>query len=404
MPVNIHNLKIPRMASRIELSADGLTRSDHISESRELSENTWIAKNSLGYNILSNEDVSVILKDSRWHSAIGLLADLNPYTTPEFKTRRKTSMLAVDGEAHRRLKKLVSPYFSPALAERMRPQMRQIMNELIEPFIEGCEFDISSEVFSKYPTKMICNILGIPDVQLENFTRWSEDILSNWGSDFSKSTERILKSQQEMDEYIGIVISERRIKPQTDLISMLLSSRDGEDFLSDEEVTTLVETLVIAGMDTIHHQLGSILLAMLENKELWHHFRGNAEDRPRMIEELLRINGSVCETGRIASEDIEHKGILFPKGTIVFINLSSSNMDTKVFQDPDSINLLNEKQHFAFGGGLHKCIGAALARAEIQIALDVIAEKMPAIKKSGDVLYSSENSAVYGPVSLRVKI
>jgi cytochrome P450 len=207
-----------------------------------------------------------------------------------------------------------------------------------------------------------------------------------------------------MDEYIGIVISERRIKPQTDLISMLLSSRDGEDFLSDEEVTTLVETLVIAGMDTIHHQLGSILLAMLENKELWHHFRGNAEDRPRMIEELLRINGSVCETGRIASEDIEHKGILFPKGTIVFINLSSSNMDTKVFQDPDSINLLNEKQHFAFGGGLHKCIGAALARAEIQIALDVIAEKMPAIKKSGDVLYSSENSAVYGPVSLRVKI
>ena len=395
---------MPNMASRIELSADGLTRADHISISRELSDKTWIAKNSLGYNILSNEDVSIILKDSRWHSAIGLLADLNPYTTAEFKTRRKTSMLAVDGEAHRRLKKLVSPYFSPALAEQMRPQMRQIMNELIEPFIKGCEFDISSEVFSKYPTKIICNILGIPDVQLENFTRWSEDILSNWGSDFSKSTERILKSQQEMDEYIGIVISERRIKPQTDLISMLLSSRDGEDFLSDEEVTTLVETLVIAGMDTIHHQLGSILLAMLENKELWDYFRDNAEDRPRMIEELLRINGSVCETGRIASEDIEHKGILLPKGTIVFINLSSSNMDTKVFQDPDSINLLNEKQHFAFGGGLHKCIGAALARAEIQIALDVIAEKMPAINKSGDVLYSPENSAVYGPVSLKVKI
>jgi cytochrome P450 len=404
MPINVHSLEMPKMASRIELSADGLTRSDHIFISRELSEKTWIARNSLGYNILSNEDVSVILKDSRWHSAIGLLADLNPYTTPEFKTRRKTSMLAVDGEAHRRLKKLVSPYFSPALAEQMRPQMRQIMNELIAPLIEGCEFDISSEVFSKYPTKIICTILGIPDVQLENFTRWSEDILSNWGSDFSKSTERILKSQKEMDEYIAIVISERRIKPQTDLISMLLSSRDGEDFLSDEEVTTLIETLVIAGMDTIHHQLGSILLAMLENEELWDNFRDNAEDRPRMIEELLRINGSVCETGRIAYEDIEHKGILFPKGTIVFINLSSANMDTKVFQHPDSVNLLNEKQHFAFGGGLHKCIGAALARAEIQIALDVIAEKMPRIRKTGDVLYSLENSAVYGPVSLKVKV
>jgi cytochrome P450 len=209
MSINVHSLEMPKMASRIELSADGLTRSDHISISRELSEKTWIARNSLGYNILSNEDVSVILKDSRWHSAIGLLADLNPYTTPEFKTRRKTSMLAVDGEEHRRLKKLVSPYFSPALAEQMRPQMHQIMNELIEPFMDVSEFDISSKVFSKYPTKIICEILGIPDDQLENFSRWTEDMLSNFGSDFSKKTEQILKSQKEIDEDIDEVIYER---------------------------------------------------------------------------------------------------------------------------------------------------------------------------------------------------
>jgi cytochrome P450 len=172
--------------------------------------------------------------------------------------------------------------------------------------------------------------------------------------------------------------------------------------LNDEEITTLVETLVIAGMDTIHHQLGIMLVALLNSPDIWAEFLLHPEDRNKIIEELLRMDGTVCNTGRIASEDIIHNGVLFPKGTIVFINLSASNMDASVFPEPDILNIEHSEQHFAFGGGLHKCIGAALARAEIQVALDVIAEKMPTIKKTGEVLYSPENSAVYGPVSLRV--
>ena len=401
MPINVHNLEIPTILSRLEMKADGIRRTDFLATSRGVAKDTWIARSGFGYAVLSYEGVMGILKDSRWHAAIGLVADLNPYTTDEFKRRRKTSMLAIDGEAHRRLKKLVSPYFSPALAELMRPKMRQVIVELIEPFI-GSQFDISKEVFSKYPTKIICQILGIPDKELENFTRWSEDILSNWGNDFSKSTERILASQKEMDEYIEATIIERRNKPQNDLISMLVSSRDGDDFLSDEEITTLIETLVIAGMDTIHHQLGTMLVVLLDNPQIWSDFLSNVNDRDKIIEELLRVNGAVSNTGRIASEDIEYNGVIFPKGTIVFLHLATANMDEAVFKEPDSLNMSNHEHHFAFGGGLHRCIGAALARAEIQIALDVIAEKIPSIKKCGEVLYSSEDSAVYGPVSLTV--
>lgn len=401
MLMNVNDLEIPRIVSRLEMKADGIKRSDFISASRGASKHTWIARSGFGYTILSYDGVMGILKDSRWHAAIGLLADLNPYTTTEFKRRRKTSMLAIDGEAHRRLKKLVSPYFSPALAEQMRPEMHQVMTELIQPFI-GSRFDVSKEVFSKYPTKIICKILGVPDRELENFTRWSEDILSNWGNDFSKSTERILASQKEMDEYIGVAIAERRGNPQNDLISMLISSRDGDDFLSDEEITTLIETLVIAGMDTIHHQLGTMLVMLLDNPKIWNDFLSNTNNRNKIIEEMLRIDGAVSNTARIASEDIEYNGVMFPKGTIVFAHLATANMDELVFKNPDSLDLSNHAHHFAFGGGLHRCIGAALARAEIQIALDVIAEKMPTIKKYGEVLYSAEDSAVYGPVSLKV--
>jgi len=401
MPINVNDLEMPNMASRMELKADGVKRLDFVAMSRAVARDTWIARSGFGYNILSHKDVSAILKDGRWHAAIGLLADLNPYTTPEFKGRRKTGMLAIDGEAHRRLKKLVSPYFSPALAERMRPEMRKTMIELIEPFI-GTEFDISKEIFSKYPTKIICQILGIPEERLGDFNRWAEDLLSNWSNDFSKSTERILLSQREMDEYIGSIITQRRTEPQTDLISMLVLSQDGEDFLNDEEITTLIETLVIAGLDTIHHQLGIMLVMLLDNPNIWTNFVSSTQNRKKIIEELLRIDGTVCNTGRIASEDIEHNGVLFPKGTIVFINLAAANMDASVFHKPDVLNIGHDEQHFAFGGGLHKCIGAALARAEIQEAMDVVADKIPTIKKIGEVIYSPENSAVYGPISILV--
>jgi cytochrome P450 len=399
--INVNNLEMPNIVSRIELKADETERSDFLSTSRDIAKDSWIARSAFGYNILSYKDASAILKDGRWQAAIGLMADLNPYTTPEFKTRRKTGMLAIDGEAHRRLKKLVSPYFSPALAERMRPEMRKIMIELIEPFI-GKEFDISKEIFSKYPTKIICQILGIPDERLGDFNIWAEDLLSNWSNDFSKSTERIIGSQKEMDEYLVSIITQRRAKPESDLISMLVLSEDGKDFLNDEEITTLIETLVIAGLDTVHHQLGIMLVILLNNPNIWTDFVSSTQNRKKIIEELLRIDGTVSGTGRIASEDIEHNGVLFPKGTIVFINLAAANMDASVFHEPDVLNIGHDEQHFAFGGGLHKCIGAALARAEIQEAMDVVADKIPTIKKIGEVIYSPENSAVYGPISILV--
>ena len=401
MPINVNNLEMPVMASRLELGEGGIKRSDFVTMACSVAEKTWIAKTPFGYNILSYRDVSAIIKDGRWHSAIGLAADLNPHTTPEFKKRRKKMLLALDGVEHRRLKKLVSPYFSPAMAERMRPEMRKLMTQLIEPFI-GKQFDISKEIFSKYPTKVICQILGIPDERLEDFSRWTEDLMKNWGSGFSESTKQILVSQKEMDEYIYSIIAQRRAKPESDLISMLVLSRDWEDSLDNEEITILIETLVIAGLDTIHHQLGTMLLILLDNPQIWSDYISNTENRNKIIDELLRIGGAVMSTGRIASEDIIHNGIFFPKGTIVFLNMAVANMDTSVFAEPDLLNILHEEQHFSFGGGLHRCIGAALAKAEIQVALDVIAETMPTIKRIGEVFYSPDNAAVYGPASLTV--
>jgi cytochrome P450 len=123
------------------------------------------------------------------------------------------------------------------------------------------------------------------------------------------------------------------------------------------------------------------------------------------VEELMRMNGSVSNTGRIAAEDIEYKGVLFPKGTIMFVNLAVANYDSSTFTNPDEF-IHNRRElestHMSFGMGLHYCLGAPIARAEIQEALIIIANRLKNIQRNGETIYKEENSAVYGPVSLPV--
>lgn len=121
--------------------------------------------------------------------------------------------------------------------------------------------------------------IGHSEERLGDFNIWAEDLLSNWSNDFSKSTERIIGSQKEMDEYLGSIITQRRAKPESDLISMLVLSEDGKDFLNDEEITTLIETLVIAGLDTVHHQLGIMLVMLLDNPNIWTDFVSSTQNR-----------------------------------------------------------------------------------------------------------------------------
>lgn len=405
MSINVNNLEMPSFSSRVEIKQENYTRDEFFDLAKKVSKESWIARSALGYSIFHHEDVSAAMRDRRWHSALGLLADVNPYTTPDFKRRRKTSIIAMDGEAHNRLKRLLTPHFTPSIADDLRPFMREVMNELIDEIVDNGNCDIAQDISRKYPVRIICKLLGIPYSDLEKFTKWAVDMLSNFDMNYEKSTEAILQSQKEMDEYVEGFIELRRANPGNDIISILTQAEDNGDRLSVEEMMTLIEALMIAGIDTTQNQLSTAVSILIDNPNAWSTLAEDPSSAKFIVEELMRMNGAVSGTARIAAEDIEYKGVFFPKGTILFVNFATANYDEKTFAEPEEF-ISNrrelESQHMSFGMGLHYCLGAPIARAEIQEALVVIANRLKNIQRNGEVLYKEENSAVYGPVSLPV--
>jgi len=405
MSINVNNLEMPSFSSRVEIKQENHTRDEFFHLARKVSKESWIARSAIGYSIFHHEDVSAAMRDKRWHSALGLLADVNPYTTPDFKRRRKTSIIAMDGEAHSRLKRLLTPHFTPSIADDLRSFMRDVVNELIDEVVDEGNCDIAKDISSKYPVRIICKLLGIPHSDMDKFMKWAVDMLSNFDMNYEKSTEAILKSQKEMDEYVENFIEMRRNNPQDDLISVLVHTEVDGEKLSPEEIITLIEALMIAGIDTTQNQLSTAVSILIDNPSAWDTLVNEPSSAKFIVEELMRISGAVASTARIAAEDIEYKGVLFPKGTILFVNLSTANYDEQTFTKPDEF-IHNRRElestHMSFGMGVHYCIGAPLARAEIQEALVVIANRLKNIQRNGEVLYKEENSAVYGPVSLPV--
>jgi cytochrome P450 len=405
MPINVNDLEMPFLNSRVEIKNEDYSREDFFNMARGVAEESWIARSAVGYNVFHHDDVSAVMRDRRWHSALGLLADLNPFTTPDFKRRRKTSIIAIDGEEHNRLKRLLTPRFTPSIADDLRPFMRQIVNRLIDDFIDNGKADIAVDISRQYPVQIICHLFGIPEYDLDKFSKWSVDMLRNFDMDYTKSTDAILQSQKEMDEYVEGLIALRRSNPQDDLISMLVQTDDNGDVLSNEEIITLIEALMIAGIDTTQNQLSTAVSILIDNPSAWSLLSEDPSNAKFIVEELMRMNGSVSNTGRIAAEDIEYKGVLFPKGTIMFVNLAIANYDSSTFSNPDKFvhnRRELESTHMSFGAGLHYCLGAPIARAELQEALVVIANRLKNIQRNGETIYKDENSAVYGPVSLPV--
>jgi len=149
------------------------TNSHQVIEALEVAQETWIAKNNLGYVLLHHEDVSAFLKDSRWHTAMGLLSELNPNLTPEFKEKRKKGLMALNGQDHDRLKRMVLPAFSVHSADIHRPYMRSLMNKLTVNLRYKNVLDLQKEIFNYYPIPILCKLFGIPDADWKMFSDWS---------------------------------------------------------------------------------------------------------------------------------------------------------------------------------------------------------------------------------------
>ena len=381
-------------------------RSDRHALLREIAKESWLARTDIGYSVLTYDAVMGILRDKRWHSATGMIAQLQGITDEAFLGRRQVSILNAEGEVHVRLRRLVAPAFSPRSADRLRPFMRETVNSLLNPFTASGKAEVVSDICEPYPIPIICELLGAPNEDWRLFSRLASEILLIFSENLSENMSVFLAAQQELETYTKGLIEKRRSVPADDLITDLIAAEEAGDKLNTEELTMMVDAVIVGGTDTTRNQLGLALALFAEYPEQWALLGKDPSLAQRAVEEVLRFSGAVGGTIRFASEDIEYNGVLFPKGTFMSTSMSTGNYDASVFPTPETFDITREpvgQPHLSLGAGIHYCLGASLARAELQEAFTVLSQRMLNLELDGPVVYKPSGIGIFGPASLPVK-
>jgi cytochrome P450 len=316
------------------------------------------------------------------------------------------TMLTSDPPEHTRLRRLVSKAFTPRAVENLRPRIRAIVDELLDGIAGRKEFDLVEELAYPLPVIVIAEMLGIPPQDRADFKRWSDDVVATLGGPFTPQDvmDRARASIEELVAYLSEQIAERRINPRDDLISGLIAAEDGGQVLSEQEIYSTTILLLIAGNETTTNLIGCAMYSLLQNPDQMELLRNEPALMPRAIEELLRYNGPVQATGRVAMEDIEIGGTTVKENQTAFVLLGAANHDPSKFADPETLDLhRNPTDHMAFGDGIHFCIGAPLARAEAQIAFEEILKRYPKIEAAGDPAWGG-TFIIRGPKKLPLRV
>jgi cytochrome P450 len=399
MATLVHDLDLPLM-----LPPDGQpTR--RFDPTFEPPDGTWLVRNLFGYAVWHYDDVTGILRDKRWHSAAGRIPELMGVTDEAFLSRQGVSILSAEGDVHLRLRRLVAPAFSPRQADRLRPFMREVINGLVDKVAASGKADVAVDLCEPYPIPIICELLGAPKSDWQLFSRWANDILEIFSIDMASKLDLIMRTQDELDAYTRELIAERRDKPADDLLTDLIAMEEAGDKLSTDELVMMVNAVIIGGTDTTRNQLGCALGLFAEHPDQWALLAERPELAQRAVEETTRYFGAVRGTARFASVDIEYRDVLFPAGTFISVGLAEANRDSDVFREPAVFDIAAQKgdqPQLTFGSGIHYCLGQALARAELQEALPLLAQRLPNLRLDGPTEWKPEGVGIFGPAHMPV--
>jgi cytochrome P450 len=399
---------MPQLVSELELpylSTVGLERHDAIEAIDEARALHWLARTDMGYSVTRLQDVTAILRDKRFHSALSMIQRAPELAGTDYAESRRQSILTMEGDDHARLRRLVAPAFTPASANRLRPTMRAVVGELVDRVAPQGQCELVGDVCEPYPIPIICELLGAPPQDWKLFSSWATDIFRIFNSNLAEDLPLIERASAELTEYVADMIAERRADPRDDFLSDLIAIEEEGDRLSTEEMTMLAQAVLMAGTDTTRNQLACSVALFSEHPDQWALLAERPELAPRAVEESMRYLGAVRGTARFASEDIVYRDVLFPEGTFVSTSLAGANRDPETWEDPNEFDITKERDtaHMTFGAGIHFCMGAALARAELQEALPLLARRMPGLARDGETEWKPSTFGIWGPARLPLR-
>ncbi|BAC70605.1 cytochrome [Streptomyces avermitilis] len=333
-----------------------------------------------GWMVTKHADVRKVLVDSRFSSKVMATAAAAMSETETGKLMNE-SLVGMDAPEHTRLRKLVTKAFTARRVETLRPRITELVGQLLDE-LETLPrpVDLVKNFSVPLPVRVICELLGVPAGDQDTFHAWSNALLGDWQQVVEKEAATV-----SLVNYFGELIAVKRENPADDLISELIAISDGDSTLTEREIIALSIGILSAGHETTANQISMFLVTLLHNPEELDKLRDNREAIPKAVDELLRFVPLTTTGGiipRLTTAEVELSGgQVLPAGAVVLPAVATANRDPEVFEDGERLNVTRENNpHLAFGAGIHHCLGAQLARIELQEALGAILDRMPQVR------------------------
>lgn len=374
---------------------------------RALREQGWLASTPLGFVVLEREAAGFFLR-SRAAEFPGMkIAEIFGIDDGPLYEEMRRNILHINGADHARLRGLVNASFTPRAAERWRPAMRAFLGELLDGVrASGGRCEFVSAVAKPYPSQVIATVLGAPPADAPRLHEWSNWVQRQFDAPtLMAERPRIEQAVTELYAYLDALLAARRDDPGDDLISQLIAARaEGDDRLSDVELVNLVLDVLIGGIDTTQSQLAHAVRLLAEHPDQWALLREDPAGRAAAaVEEALRHEPITPFTARILIEDVSYRDVTFPQDTVLLICAHTANRDVPEGGAFDVAAERDAGKPLTFGAGIHYCLGANLARAELQEALRLLAERVERVELDGEPVYEGVQG-VYGMRALPLRL
>jgi cytochrome P450 len=410
------------------------------------SDGGWLATGPYGYAVLDREAVEFFLRTRAAIFPGMTIAQIFDVREGPLYEEMRRNILHINGSDHTRLRSLVNPALSPRAVERYRPVMRELLEKIFKGFepahpvgtgvaaqagvvgppgLEGerrtatregerstatCEF--VRDVAKPYPSQAIAHVMGAPLEDAPRLHHWSNWIQRQFDAiSMTEQKPAIEQAVAEFYEYAWGLVRARREQPGEDLISLLIAAEEQGERLSDVECVNLVLNILIGGVDTTQSQLAHAVRLLAEHPDQWKLLGERPELAAQAVEEALRFEPITPFTARILVEEVTFRDVTFPQGTIVMVCAFTGNRDLPesttgaAGTDPDEFNIAAERDRarvLTFGAGVHFCVGANLARVELQEALAFLAPRMQGLELAGEPVFEGI-TGIYGLAELPLR-
>jgi cytochrome P450 len=399
MPADLADLELPRLDY-----LDPELRGDRFHEvMHDLAAQSWLARWDLGYFVLDRKAAGFFLRTDKGVFPGTRILELVGITGGPLWDSLSRNIISLNGEQHRRLRRLVHASFTSKAADRYRPAMREILADLYSGVAEAGRCDFVPAFAKPYPARMIATVIGAPLEDAERLHELSNLLQSQFDA-IALATRRqeLEEAAVEFDAYVERLVAARRNDLGDDLVSRLIAAEDEGDRLSHDECVGLVRDALNGGIDTTQSQLAHGVRLFAGHPDQWRALGDHPSLAPAAAEEVLRFEPVAPFTTRLMVEDVEYRGVLFPSGTVVSVSQFNANRDVDRGDEFDVTADRGSAKALTFGAGPHFCMGANLARAELQEGLAFLAANMRDLELDGPPEYGTI-TGLYGLKSLPIR-